>query len=331
MFTNGSFSQPGSTRMLTFVIRRVAQIIPLLVVVSLLVFALIHAAPGGPLSLYLDNPNVRPQDIERLRRQMGLDQPLVGQYVSWVTAFARGDWGYSYADGRAVAERLLERVPATLQLIGVSTLLAVVVSLVVGVASAVRKGVDRVATIATVAGISLPVFWFGLVLQLLFANTLHWLPSSGRASFAGGGLGDRAAHLVLPVIVLAGAHAAGWSRYLRSSMRGALEQPFIGAARARGVSDARLATRHALRNALLPFATVVLLDASIMASGAVVTESVFAWPGVGSLFTEALAKRDYTVLMAFLMCGSAAVALLSLVADVVVHALDPRTREAVAL
>jgi peptide/nickel transport system permease protein len=188
-----------------------------------------------------------------------------------------------------------------------------------------------VATIATVAGISLPVFWFGLVLQLLFANTLHWLPSSGRASFAGGGLGDRAAHLVLPVIVLAGAHAAGWSRYLRSSMRGALEQPFIGAARARGVSDARLATRHALRNALLPFATVVLLDASIMASGAVVTESVFAWPGVGSLFTEALAKRDYTVLMAFLMCGSAAVALLSLVADVVVHALDPRTREAVAL
>jgi len=317
--------------MLTFVIRRVAQIIPLLIVVSLLVFALIHAAPGGPLSLYLDNPNVRPQDIERLRRQMGLDKPLAAQYLSWVVAFARGDWGFSYADGRPVIERLLERVPATLQLVGLSTLLAVVVSLVVGVTSAVRRGFDRAATIATVAGISLPVFWFGLVLQLLFANTLHWLPSSGRASFAGGGLSDRLAHLVLPVIVLAGAHAAGWSRYLRSSMRGALEQPFIGAARARGVSDTRLATRHALRNALLPFATVVLLDASIMASGAVVTESVFAWPGVGSLFTEALAKRDYTVLMAFLMCGSAAVALLSLVADIVVHALDPRTREAAAL
>ena len=317
--------------MLTFLVRRIAQIVPLLIVVSLLVFALIHAAPGGPLSLYLDNPNVRPQDIERLRRQMGLDKPLAAQYVSWAVAFARGEWGFSYADGRPVAERLLERVPATLQLIGVSTLLAFVVSLVVGVTSAVRRGVDRAATIATVAGISLPVFWFGLVLQLLFANTLQWLPSSGRASFAGGGFGDRVAHLVLPVIVLAGAHAAGWSRYLRSSMRGALEQPFIGAARARGVSDARLATRHALRNALLPFATVVLLDASIMASGAVVTESVFAWPGVGSLFTESLAKRDYTVLMAFLMCGSAAVALLSLVADVAVHALDPRTREAAAL
>lgn len=301
--------------------------VPLLVVVSLVVFTLIHAAPGGPLALYLDNPNVRPEDIERLRRQMGLDRPLAMQYVSWASAFVRGEWGYSYADGRPVMERMSERVPATLQLVGVSTLLALMVSLVVGVVSSVRRGVDRVATIGAVAGISLPVFWFGLVLQLVFANRLGWLPSSGRASFTGGGLADRMSHLVLPVVVLAAAHAAGWSRYLRGSLRDALTQPYISAARARGVSDARLVTRHALRNALLPFATVVLLDASIMASGAVVTESVFAWPGIGSLFTEALAKRDYTVLMAFLMCGSIAVAMLSLVADVAVHVLDPRTRE----
>ena len=315
---------------LTYALRRVAQIVPLLVVVSLLVFALIHAAPGGPLALYLDNPNVRPQDIERLRRQMGLDRPLAVQYFTWAAAFIRGEWGYSYADGRAVTDRLLERVPATLQLVGVSTLLAVLVSLAVGIASSVRRGVDRVVTVGAVAGISLPVFWFGLVLQIIFANTLGWLPSSGRASFGsmGTGIGDRVAHLVLPVIVLAAAHAAGWSRYLRGSMHGALAQPFIGGARARGVGDARLVMHHALRNALLPFATVVLLDASIMASGAVVTESVFAWPGVGSLFTESLAKRDYTILMAFLMCGSVAVSVLSLVADLVVRALDPRTREA---
>src|SRR3954463_5971177 len=124
--------------MLTFVLRRALQVVPLLVVVSLLVFALIHAAPGGPLALYLDNPNVRPQDIERLRRQMGLDQPLVMQYLTWAAAFVRGEWGYSYADGRPVMDRLLERVPATLQLVGISTLVAVVVSLVVGVASASR-------------------------------------------------------------------------------------------------------------------------------------------------------------------------------------------------
>jgi len=310
-----------------FAARRLAQAIPLLLVVSVIVFALIHAAPGGPLSLYLDNPNVRPEDIARLRRSMGLDRPLGVQYVTWLWAFVRGDWGYSYADGRPVLERLMERVPATLQLVGVSTIVAVVVSIVVGVTAALRRGADHVASVIAVAGLSIPVFWFGLVLQLVFSNTLGWLPSSGRTSFGGGGIADRLAHVVLPVTVLAVAHAAGWSRYLRGSVRLALAQPFANAARARGVGEGRIVLRHALRHALLPFATVVLLDASIMASGAVVTESVFAWPGIGSLFTEALAKRDYTVLMAFLMCASAAVVMLSFVADVAVHALDPRTRD----
>jgi peptide/nickel transport system permease protein len=309
-----------------FVARRVAQAIPLLLLVSLLVFALLHAVPGGPLVLYLDNPNVRPQDIERLRRAMGLDRPLVEQYLTWLGAFVRGDWGYSYADGRPVAERLLERVPATLELIGVSTFVAVVVALLVGVYSAVRGNVDRVMTVAAVAGISLPVFWSGLLLQLVFANGLGWLPSSGRASFTGGGAGDRIAHLVLPVTVLALAHAAAWSRYLRSGMRETLSMQFITGARSRGVPERRILARHALRNAALPFVTVVLLDASIMASGAVVTESIFAWPGIGSLFTDALAKRDYPVLMAFLSCASVAVIVLNLFADLAVSVLDPRTR-----
>ncbi|MEP6495722.1 MAG: ABC transporter permease [bacterium] len=313
--------------MLRFVARRMAQSIPLLFVISLLVFALIHAAPGGPLALYLDNPNVRPQDIERLRRALGLDRSLAAQYVAWLGAFVRGDWGYSYADGRPVLERLLERVPATLQLVGTSTGAAVVIAMAVGILAATRRGFDRVATAFTIAGISLPVFWLGLVLQLVFANALGWLPSSGRTSFTNGGVADLLAHLILPAAVLAAAHAAGWSRYLRSSMRDALSLPFTRTARAQGVSERRIVLRHALSNALLPFVTVVLLDASIMASGAVVTESVFAWPGVGSLFTEALARRDYPVLMAFLMCASAAVVALNFVADVAVYALDPRTRE----
>jgi peptide/nickel transport system permease protein len=310
-----------------FALRRLAQAIPLLLIISLLVFGLIHAAPGGPLSLYLENPNVRPEDIARLRRAMGLDQPLGAQYVAWLSSFIRGDWGYSYADGRPVIARMAERVPATMQLVGVSTVLAVIVAIAVGVGAALRRGADRVASIGAVAGLSIPVFWLALVLQLVFSNTLGWLPSSGRSSFGGGGIGDRLAHLILPVIVLAVAHAAGWSRYLRGSVRLALAQPFANAARSRGVTEGRIVLRHALRHALLPFATVVLLDASIMASGAVVTESVFAWPGLGSLFTEALAKRDYTVLMAFLMCASIAVVTLSFLADVAVHALDPRTRD----
>ena len=313
--------------MFRFAVGRALQAVPLLLVVSLLVFALIHAVPGGPLSLYLDNPNVRPQDIERLRKALGLDRSLAEQYLAWLTSFVRGDWGYSFADGRPVIERIAERVPATLQLVGVSTLAAVVLALLTALFGAQHKGADRASMVVAVAGISLPVFWFGLVLQLLLANWLGWLPSSGRTSFDGGGVGDRVAHLVMPAGVLALAHGAGWMLYLRGSLRTTFATPLASAARARGIGETQILLKHALRLSLLPFVTVVLLDASIMASGAVVTESVFAWPGIGSLFTEALAKRDYTVLMAFLMCASMAVVLLSFVADVTVHALDPRTRQ----
>lgn len=314
--------------MLRYVGRRVAQGVPLLLVISLIVFLLIHAAPGGPLALYLDNPNVRPADIERLRRSLGLDRSLAEQYLSWLWAFVRGDWGYSYADGRPVMSRLVERLPATLELVGASSFVAFLIALPLGVLAATRRTFDRVTTLGAVGAISLPVFWFGLLLQLVFANALGWLPSSGRASFGVDGFGDRVAHLILPAIVLSAVHAAAWSRYLRSSMRETLALPFVRAARARGVREGSVIVRHALRNAAVPFLTVVLLDASIMASGAVVTESVFAWPGIGSLFTESLVKRDYTVLMAFLMCASTAVVVLNLVADIALHAIDPRARAA---
>ena len=310
----------------SYLIRRLVQAVPLLLLISVLVFALIHAAPGGPLSLYLSNPNVRPEDIERLRRSLGLDQPLPVQYFSWLCGFATGDWGYSYTDGRPVVERLAERVPATLELIASSILVAAVVALPLGVLGAVRRAQwpDRLTTVVAFTGLSLPVFWFGLLLQLVFAIALGWLPSSGRSDFAGGDVVDRIRHLVLPAAVLAAVHAAAWSRYLRSSMTSVLWQPFILAARSRGVPERVLVFRHALRNALVPLVTVAALDAAIMVSGAVVTESVFAWPGIGSLFTEALARRDYTVLMAFLMISSCAVVVLNLLADLTYRALDPR-------
>ncbi|MEJ7812965.1 MAG: ABC transporter permease [Gemmatimonadaceae bacterium] len=311
--------------MLAFALRRLAQAVPLLLLVSVLVFALIHAAPGGPLSMYLSNPNVRPEDIERLRRSLGLDRPLPEQYLAWLAGFATGDWGYSYADGRPVLERIAERAPATLELIGGSLAIALLAALPAGALGAVRRGAgDRAVTALSLAGISLPVFWFGLLLQLVFSVSLGWLPSAGRSSIGDGGAADRLAHLVLPAIVLAAVHAAAWSRYLRASMLRALGERFVTAVRARGVPGRLIVWRHALRNALLPFVTVVLLDIGIMVSGAVVTESVFAWPGVGSLFTEAIARRDYTVLMAFLMLSAAAIVLLNFLADVLYRALDPR-------
>ncbi|MGQ0649162.1 MAG: ABC transporter permease [Gemmatimonadaceae bacterium] len=309
-------------------LRRLAQALPLLLLISVLVFALIHAAPGGPLAIYLENPNVRPADIERLERSLGLDQPLPVQYVAWLKGFVTGNWGFSFTDGRPVITRLAERLPATLELIGASLLLALLAALPAGVLSAVRRGsaLDRIVSTLTIAGISLPAFWFGLLLQLVFAVWLGWLPSSGRSSILSSGVADRLAHLALPAVVLAMLHAAAWTRYLRSGMGRVIAQRFILAARGRGLPERLVRYKHALRNALLPFLTVILLDAAIMVSGAVVTESVFAWPGLGGLFTEALARRDYTVLMAFLMISSTAVIVLNLLADLSYRLLDPRVR-----
>jgi peptide/nickel transport system permease protein len=307
-------------------LRRTLQAIPLLVIVSLLVFALLHAAPGGPLAIYLENPGVRPEDIERLRKALGLDQPVSTQYVRWLSAFITGDWGFSLSDGRPVAQRMLERAPATLELAGASLIVALLAAVPLGIISAVRRGrwIDRVGGVAALAGVSLPVFWFGLILQLTLAIGLGWFPSSGRSAVFDSGFVDRIRHLILPATVLAAVHAAAWSRFLRSSMLGVLSQRFILAAEGRGVPKRAVVLRHALRNAAGPLVTIVLMDAALLVSGAVVTESVFAWPGLGALFTEAIVRRDYPVLMAFLMVTSAAVILLNLLADLAHRALDPR-------
>ena len=309
-----------------FLARRALQALPLLLLISGLVFLLIHAAPGGPLAIYLANPNVRPEDIERLRRALGLDRPLWEQYWSWLAAFLRGDWGYSFSDGRAVASRIVERLPATLELVGVALVGALSLTLPASILAAARRGrwVDRVVTAAAMTGISLPSFWFGLVMQMVFTIGLGWLPSSGRTTPGFGDAADRIQHLLMPAAVLAIVQAASWSRYLRGSMIDVLGQPFIVAARARGIGERRILMRHALRNAAAPVVAIVMVDAALLVSGAVVTESVFAWPGLGSLFTEALARRDYTVLMALLMLTSTAIVVLNVAADAAQAAIDAR-------
>jgi peptide/nickel transport system permease protein len=309
-----------------FVARRCLHAIPLLFIVSVIVFLLMHAAPGGPLAIYLTNPNVRPEDIERLRRALGLDRPLGQQYWSWLAAFVQGDWGYSFSDGRSVASRILERLPATIELVGVSLACAIALTIPVGVWSAVRRGgwFDRAATAASMGGISLPGFWLGLLLQIIFSIWLGWLPSSGRGTPGLDDLGDHLRHLVMPAAVLAVVLASGWSRYLRGSMIEVLQQPFVVASEARGIPAVRVVLRHAFRNALGPLVAIVTVDAALLVSGAVVTESVFAWPGLGSLFTEALARRDYTILMALLMLSAAAVIVFNLAADLAHAAIDPR-------
>src|SRR4051794_39848515 len=314
------------TNVTRFVARRCLQAVPLLLLISALVFVLIHAAPGGPLAIYLANPNVRPEDIERLRRALGLDRPLWQQYWTWLWAFARGDWGYSFTDGRPVVAKIVERVPATLELVGASLVCAIALTMPAGIVAAVQRGrwFDRLTMITSTVGVSLPGFWFGLLLQMIFAVSLGWLPSSGRIGPGDGDLVDHLQHLLLPTTVLAIVLASGWSRYLRGSMIDTLSLPFVVAARARGVPGRRVVLHHALRNAFGPLVAIVTVDASLLVSGAVVTESVFAWPGLGSLFTDALARRDYTVLMALLMLSASAVVAFNIVADFAHAELDPR-------
>lgn len=307
-------------------IHRLLAAVPLLLAMSAAVFALLHLVPGGPMAVYLSNPDVRPEDLERLRRSLGLDQPLWRQYLLWLVAFLRGDWGFSYSDGRPVLDRVAERVLPTVELVAASLAVAGMAALAAGIGSAVtsRAWVRRAAALGSAAGLSLPVFWFGLILQLIFALGLGWLPSSGRVTPGDGSLLDRLSHLILPALMLAAVHAAGWSRYVRAAVGGALIEPHVAAARARGAPPHIVLWRHAVRPSLLPLITIVLLDAALLAGGAVVTESVFAWPGLGSLFTEALARRDYTVLMAMLMITSAAAVACSLVADLLYPIVDPR-------
>jgi peptide/nickel transport system permease protein len=278
--------------------------------------------------VYLSNPNVRPEDIARLEKALGLDRPLHEQYVNWLKAFLEGDWGFSYMDGRPALERILERVPATLELMGSAFGLALVLAIVFGSLAAIRRGkqADRVASALSFMGISMPVFWLGLILQLVFAVELRWFPSAGRLGPMGGDFLNRLHHLVLPVCTLAVLYASSWMRYVRASLIETLGSVFIRAGRARGASDPRILFRHALPNALIPLTTVWGMDLALLFSGAVVTETVFAWPGMGSLLVESVYRRDYSVLMGILMSGSVIIVLINLVTDVVYGWLDPRVR-----
>jgi peptide/nickel transport system permease protein len=311
--------------MLGYVCGRLLRAVPLLFGLSVGIFALVHAAPGGPLTVYLSNPNVRPEDIARLERRLGLDRPLPEQYASWLSAFATGDWGFSYVDGRPVRDRILERSGATLELMGSAFAVALVVALLLGSVAALRPGglVDSFISGGSIIGISVPTFWLGLVLQLVFAVELRLFPTAGRMAVGGEG---RLAHLVLPAATLSIFYAGSWIRYVRSSLRATLSREFVRAGRARGLSERRILVRHALPNAFFPLVTVLAVDFALLFSGAVVTETVFAWPGMGTLLVDSVYRRDYSVLMAILMVASVAVVVSNLVADLAYGWLDPRVR-----
>jgi peptide/nickel transport system permease protein len=309
-------------------VNRLLAAIPLLLGISLLLFLVVHLAPGGPLDVYADNPSVTPAALERLSIAYGLDKPLPVQYGLWLKAMLTGDWGYSIRTGRPVLTELIERLGPTMQLGAAAMAVALVSALALGTLAAARAGgwVDRMIDAATLSGLSMPAFWLALVLQYLFSVRLGWLPSAGMETIGESSFGDRLAHLVMPATVLAIVTTAGWTRYIRAGMIDVLGRDYIRTAYAKGLSEREVLIRHALRNAVVPAISIIALDLASLISGAVITEAVFAWPGIGSLFVQSMDGRDYPVLMGVLMMGSAAVILANIVGDLLQAALDPRLR-----
>ena len=312
--------------MLRYTVRRLIGAVPLLLGVAVLSFLFMHFAPGGPDALFARNARMTAEQLEAIRHNMGLDQPGYVQLWRWVSNLARGDLGTSYSQYRPVSQVIWEVFPNTVLLMGSGLVVALVLSLVFGIAAARNPyGLfDNVTSFVSYFGLAMPVFWFGLMLQILFAVQLGWLPSAGMTSPLGGGPLDVARHLALPAFTIAIGSIAGWSRYIRSSTVEQLQQDYVRTARAKGIEENRVVAGHVLRNALIPFVTVVAIDVPLYLTGSVLTETVFSWPGMGRLFYDSLTVRDYPVLMGILILGAVLIVLGNLLADLLYGLLDPR-------
>ncbi|MCV9939044.1 ABC transporter permease [Boseaceae bacterium BT-24-1] len=312
--------------MIAFLLRRLGQSLLLLLIVSVIGFAILHLAPGGPMSQFAAGGDMTQADLDRIAEQLGLNRPLPVQYVEWLWRMLSGDWGVSYRDQQPVLHIIASHIGATLELMLTSTLLAMLIGAWVGILGAIRRYslFDSLATVGAMIALSIPTFWFGLVVIYVFSVGLGWLPSGNRYTMGDGSFLNQVHHLIGPCIVLALVSTAVWSRYMRSSMLEVVNQDYIRTARAKGVPERQILMRHALRNALLPMITITGLHVPTLLSGALVTETVFTWPGMGRLFLDSISYRDYPVVMGILMFTAVLVLMGSLLADLLYGVADPR-------
>ncbi|MBF0240318.1 MAG: ABC transporter permease [SAR324 cluster bacterium] len=299
-----------------FLVRRLLLLIPVMLGVVTLVFLLIHFIPGDPVDLMLGDSALA-TDKEALSRQLGLDQPIHLQYWNYMTQLAQGNLGVSIHSKRPVLEEILERLPATVELMGGAMVVTLFIALPLGLISAVNrgKGVDHLAMFFSLLGVSIPNFWLGPVLILIFSIQLDWLPVNERGTFL---------HLILPAITLGTSLAAILSRITRSSVLETLSKDYIRTARAKGISEMRILFQHALRNASIPIVTVIGLQVGILLSGAIITERIFDWPGVGSLLIDAIQTRNYPLVQGCVIFIACSYVLINLLTDISYTFLDPR-------
>jgi len=321
--------------MTNYILRRLFQSALTLFVISIILFGLISLVPGGMMTAYAENPDMTPEDIARLEAKYGLNDPVPVRYLKWLGNTLTGDWGNSYVSKRPALQEISERLPNTMLLMGVMLVVTLLIAVPLGILSAIKQYTwfDHVTTTLAFAGQSLPVFWFGLLLIIIFHVTLKrpdgspLLPGSGMATLgADFSLIDRIEHLILPVTMLALVSAAGYMRYMRSSMLDVIHEDYVRTARAKGLRERMVIYKHAMRNALIPLITLIGLDLPSLFGGALFTETIFAWPGIGRLYFTAALKTDYPVIMAVLVIYSGLIILSSLLVDILYAALDPRIR-----
>jgi len=311
----------------SYIFVRLAQSVVLVLFVSMLTFGLIHSAPGGPAILLA--PEMTAAQIKEAEKTLGLDQPIPVQYARWLGNTLRGNLGNSYTQGLPVVQLVGKRLPETIELVFSGLAIAVILGIIVGIVSAMKQYsiVDHLATGFSFFGMSVPVFWLGLMLIIFFSINLHLLPASGAYTLgAPPSLLDRLSHLVMPAIVLATANLAQIARYTRSSMLEVLDADYLRTARAKGLHERVVMSRHALRNALIPIVTVVALMVPRLVSGVAITESVFAWPGMGQLAVDSAIQRDYPVVMGITLLVSILVVITNFLTDLSYMFLDPRVK-----
>lgn len=314
--------------MLRFLVNRILQGCVLILIVSMIGFAVINLAPGGPLSQYAMTPGMSQADLDRIAHQMGLDRPLVIQYLDWLVNMLSGDWGRSYRDQSPVLDVVWRHLGATLLLMGSSTAIAIALGTMVGVLGALKRYsvFDYMATVGAMIALSIPTFWFGLVAIFIFSLELGWLPAGSMYTVGDQSLGDYLIHLIMPSLVLALVNVAIWSRYMRTATLDVMHQDFVRTARAKGLPRWRIVSAHIVRNALIPMITLAGLQLPTIIGGALVTETVFTWPGLGRLFIDSLGYNDYPVIMGLLMFSAILTVIGNILADIGVALADPRIR-----
>ena len=317
----------GGGGLSAYALRRLLLAVPVLFGVSVLVFAVLHLAPGDPAAIMLGAQATK-EDVERLHRDLGLDQPLVIQYLHWIGQVAEGDLGRSIPLGRAVLPEVLLRFKATLVLTAGALVIAVFLGLAAGIISAVKQysWLDRLSMGAAVTGVSLPVFWTGIMLIIIFALQLRWFPSSGMSSPYGSGVADILWHLVLPAVTLGTASAAALARLTRSSVLEIIRQDYVRSARAKGLAERAVIARHVLKNAINPIITVLGVQVGFLLGGAILTETVFSWPGLGSMMVRAIQARDYPLVQGGVLLIATTFVIVNLAVDLLYALFDPRIR-----